>query len=81
MALPDFVIIGAPKAGTTALHAALATHPQLFLSPVKEPKYFLCDGRPPAGQRGPGRCPQREGVDLAARPSTRRSSTALRRPR
>ena len=31
-----------------------ATHPQLFLSPVKEPKYFLCDGRPPAGQRGPG---------------------------
>ena len=54
MALPDFVIIGAPKAGTTALHAALATHPQLFLSPVKEPKYFLCDGRPPAGQRGPG---------------------------
>ena len=24
MALPDFFIIGAPKAGTTALHAALA---------------------------------------------------------
>ncbi len=35
--LPDFVIAGAPKAGTTALHAALATHPQLYLSPVKEP--------------------------------------------
>ena len=39
--LPDFVIAGAPKAGTTALHAALATHPQLYLSPVKEPKYYL----------------------------------------
>jgi hypothetical protein len=54
--LPQFVIAGAPKAGTTALHAALATHPQLYLSPVKEPKYYLTDGRPPCrdGQRGPG---------------------------
>jgi hypothetical protein len=54
--LPQFVIAGAPKAGTTALHAALATHPQLYLSPVKEPKYYLTDGRPPprATQRGPG---------------------------
>jgi len=54
--LPDFVIAGAPKAGTTALHAALTTHPQLYLSPVKEPKYYLTDGRPPsrAGHRGPG---------------------------
>ena len=54
MALPDFFLIGAPKAGTTALHAALAGHPDLFLSPVKEPKFFLCDGRPPARQAGPG---------------------------
>ncbi len=54
--LPDFVIAGAPKAGTTALHAALATHPALYLSPVKEPKFYLTDGRPPprSGQRGPG---------------------------
>ncbi|HEV7871456.1 MAG TPA: sulfotransferase [Modestobacter sp.] len=54
--LPEFVIAGAPKAGTTALHAALATHPGLYLSPVKEPKYYLTDGRPPprSGQRGPG---------------------------
>jgi hypothetical protein len=35
MALPDFFVIGAPKAGTTALHAALARHPRLFMSPVK----------------------------------------------
>jgi hypothetical protein len=54
--LPHFVIAGAPKAGTTALHAALTTHPQLYLSPVKEPKHYLTDGRPPPshGQRGPG---------------------------
>jgi hypothetical protein len=56
MALPDFFLLGAPKAGTTALHAALAQHPQLFLSGVKEPKFYLCDGRPPprSTQRGPG---------------------------
>ncbi len=54
--LPQFVIAGAPKAGTTALHAALATHPALYLSPVKEPKFYLTDGRPPprGRQRGPG---------------------------
>ena len=53
MALPDFLIVGVPKAGTTALHAALAEHPQLFLSAVKEPKFFLTDGPPPR-QGGPG---------------------------
>jgi hypothetical protein len=54
MALPDFLVIGAPKAGTTALHAALARHPSLFMSPVKEPKFFLTDGPPPARGGGPG---------------------------
>lgn len=53
MTLPDFFVIGAPKAGTTALHVALARHPALFLSRVKEPKFFLTDGPPPAGG-GPG---------------------------
>jgi hypothetical protein len=52
--LPDFLLIGAPKAGTTALHSALAAHPQLFLSAVKEPKFFLTDGPPPARGGGPG---------------------------
>jgi hypothetical protein len=53
MALPDFFVAGAPKAGTTALHAALAQHPDLYLSAVKEPKFFLTDG-PPPNQGGPG---------------------------
>jgi hypothetical protein len=52
--LPDFLVIGAPKAGTTALHAALAGHRQLYLSPVKEPKYYLCGDSPPPGYKGPG---------------------------
>jgi sulfotransferase family protein len=54
MALPDFLVIGVPKAGTTALHAALARHPELYMSPVKEPKYFLTDGPPPSRGGGPG---------------------------
>jgi hypothetical protein len=53
MALPDFFVAGAPKAGTTALHAALARHPSLYMSAVKEPKFFLSDGPPPT-RGGPG---------------------------
>lgn len=54
MNLPDFSVAGAPKAGTTALHSALADHPQLLMSAVKEPKYFLCDGERPSPGNGPG---------------------------
>ncbi len=36
----DFFIVGAPKAGTTALHAHLAKHPQVCMSSDKEPNYF-----------------------------------------
>ncbi len=53
MALPDFLVIGAPKAGTTALHAALARHPSIYMSAIKEPKFFLTDGPPPT-RGGPG---------------------------
>jgi hypothetical protein len=52
--LPDFFLIGVPKAGTTALHSALAEHPQLFLSKVKEPKYYMCGDSPPPAYKGPG---------------------------
>ena len=51
--MPDFLVIGAPKAGTTALHAALAAHPGLYMSAIKEPKFFLSDGPPPT-KGGPG---------------------------
>jgi hypothetical protein len=51
--LPDFYVIGAPKCGTSALHAALDRHPQLFMSAVKEPKYFLGDNQPPQPSDGP----------------------------
>ena len=47
--LPDFVIIGAAKAGSTSLWAYLRAHPQVFLPAQKEPEFFL-DG--PAAERG-----------------------------
>lgn len=47
MPLPNFLIIGAAKAGTTGLYYTLKQHPQIYLSPVKEPRYFfLKDGIP-----------------------------------
>ncbi len=43
MRKPNFFIVGAPKCGTTALHAYLGTHPNLFLCVPKEPNYFSTD--------------------------------------
>ena len=51
---PDAIVIGAPKAGTSALHAALARHPQVYASAVKEPKHYLCTDAPPPAYTGPG---------------------------
>ena len=37
---PNFFIVGAPKAGTTSLYAYLRQHPDVYMSPVKEPHFF-----------------------------------------
>jgi hypothetical protein len=42
---PTFLILGAMKAGTTALYTQLGTHPDVFISPVKEPNYFAFAGQ------------------------------------
>ncbi len=42
--LPNFIIIGAARSGSTSLHYALDTHPQVFMSPIKETNYFLFYG-------------------------------------
>jgi hypothetical protein len=53
MTLPNFLLIGAAKAGTSSVFAYLGQHPGVFISPAKEPNYFAL-----AGQRvrfvGPG---------------------------
>lgn len=46
-ALPDFLIIGAQKSGTSSLYRYLAQHPQVRASEPKEVHYF--DGGTPAG--------------------------------
>ena len=38
--LPDFIIIGAAKSGTTSLYDFIAKHPDISSSYVKEPSYF-----------------------------------------
>lgn len=38
--LPTFLIVGAPKSGTTALANFLGAHPDVFVSQPKEPHFF-----------------------------------------
>jgi Sulfotransferase family len=40
MPLPNTIIIGAPRCGTTTVHAYLAAHPDVFMSATKEPHYW-----------------------------------------
>jgi hypothetical protein len=43
--IPNFFIVGAPKAGTTSLYAYLEQHPQIYMSPLKETYYFASEVR------------------------------------
>ena len=38
--LPNFFVVGAVKAGTTAFHHLLNQHPEIYMSPIKEPNFF-----------------------------------------
>ena len=38
---PNVFVVGAPKAGTTSLWRYLDAHPDIFMSPTKEPNFFL----------------------------------------
>lgn len=42
--LPNFLVIGAMKAGTTSLYHYLRVHPQVFMSPIKELDFFAQEG-------------------------------------
>lgn len=43
--LPNFLIVGAQKCGTTSLHEYLIQHPQIYLPECKETKFFVDDAR------------------------------------
>lgn len=49
---PNFVMIGPPKSGSTSLYHYLKQHPDIYLSAVKEPRYFLFDQNDPEKYRG-----------------------------
>ncbi len=51
--LPDFLIIGAARAGTTALHSYLRQAPDIFMPAHKEPNFFAFEDEALAC-RGPG---------------------------
>ena len=59
--LPNFIIIGAAKAGTTALYWYLQEHPDVFMSPLKETNFFAfgldAQGRPLYGNPAVHRYP------------------------
>lgn len=53
MIMPNFLVIGAAKAGTTSLYKYLEQHPDLYMSSFKEPGFFAFEGEKPV-LNGPG---------------------------
>ena len=51
MTLPNFLLMGAGKSGTTWLYY-LEQHPEVYMSPIKEPNFFAFEGGVPTF-RGP----------------------------
>src|ERR1044071_6899469 len=43
--VPNFFVVGTGKAGTTSLYHYLRQHPQIYMSPVKEPCFFASEIR------------------------------------
>ncbi len=46
MVMPNFLVIGAAKAGTTSLYHYLNQHPQIYMTPIKETNFFALEGLP-----------------------------------
>lgn len=53
MTLPNFLIIGAAKCGTSSLYMYLREHPEIYMSPSKEPHFFSFDDESKM-TKGPG---------------------------
>lgn len=51
--MPTFLVIGAAKGGTTALHRYLSQHPEIYMSERKELRFFPFENQKP-DHRGPG---------------------------
>ncbi len=45
--MPTFLVVGAGRSGTTSCYFYLKAHPEIFMSPIKEPRFFAYDGSLP----------------------------------
>ena len=66
--MPNFLIIGAARTGTSSLYEYMRQHPDIWFSPVKEPMFFALEGAKP-DFRGPGddqEINRKSVIDLAA---------------
>lgn len=54
MRLPNFIVGGALKAGTTSLNYYLKQHPDVYMCPLKEPRYFAYEIDNPDHVQGHG---------------------------
>ena len=45
MEVPDIIVIGAPRSGTTSLYRYLDEHPEVYMSPLKETRFFAYEGQ------------------------------------
>jgi hypothetical protein len=52
--MPNFLVIGAAKCGTDSLCNYLGQHPDIFISPKREPNFFVAEGKDVIPYHGPG---------------------------
>ena len=92
MTLPNFIVFGTRKAGTTSIYHYLAQHPEVYMSSLKGTRYFMYDpDNPEEGENLPVRSLEqyssffaesaREGIAAVGEvsPSYMHSETAARR--
>ena len=51
--LPNFIVLGTEKSGTTSVYYYLDQHPDVFMSPIKETNFFVFDGPIPDAIKWP----------------------------
>lgn len=56
MTLPNFLIVGAAKSGTSSLWLYLKQHPQIFMATTKEPNFFAFEGKKLPPESGAADC-------------------------
>ena len=52
--LPNFIVGGVVKGGTTSLNFSLKQHPEIYMCPLKEPRFFVYDVHDPDHVQGRG---------------------------